>query len=243
MANIEINTAQNVKIEYQLAGVGQRIFAFAVDFIVLFIVYLILAWGMMGNHENFIYYFLIVLIVMWVFFYTLISEIIGNGQTIGKRALGIKVVKLNGDEMEFYDYFTRWSMRLLDIYFSIGVFAMLLISSNKNGQRTGDIIAGTTVIKKKSNYGFQLNDILNLNKKKKEDYTFEYPNAYQLNEKDVILIKNLLYRQKQYKNNAHNDAVIDLSHKVAEVLGIENIPNNKVQFLNKIISEYIVLTR
>jgi len=120
---------------------------------------------------------------------------------------------------------------------------MLLISSNKNGQRTGDIIAGTTLIKKRSAYGFQLNDILNLNKKKKEDYQFEYPNAYQLNEKDVILIKNLLYRHKEYKNNAHNDALIDLSNKVAETLGIEKTPINKVQFLNKIVSEYIVLTR
>ncbi len=232
-----------MKIEYQLAGVGQRVFAFIIDFVLIIIVLLILASGLIESDKDFLYYFLNTLMICWMFFYTLVNEIIGNGQTIGKRALGIKVVKLNGDEMAFYDYFTRWSMRLIDIYFSIGVFAMLLISSNKNGQRTGDIIAGTTVIKKKSNYGFQLNDILNLNKKKKEDYTFEYPNAYQLNEKDVILIKNLLYRQKQYKNNAHNDAVVDLANKVAEVLGIETIPNNKIQFLNKIISEYIVLTR
>jgi len=199
LANIEINTAQNVKIEYQLASVGQRVLAFAIDFIILSIVYFILMLGIMGQFQTFLYYILMSLIMVWLFFYTLASEIIGNGQTIGKLVMGIKVVKLNGDEMEFYDYFTRWSMRLVDIYFSIGVFAMLLISSNKNGQRTGDIIAGTTVIKKRSAYGFQLNDILNLNKKKKEDYQFEYPNAYQLNEKDVILIKNLLYRHKQYR--------------------------------------------
>lgn len=241
MANIEINTTQNVKIEYQLAGVGHRFLAFLIDFIILFVLIILISFN--SDETSIVYYLVVTIIIFVVVFYTLASELIGNGQTIGKLAMGIKVVKLNGDEMAFYDYFTRWSMRLIDIYFSSGTIAMLLITSNKNGQRTGDIIAGTTVIKKKNNYGFQLYDIQNLNKKKKEDYTFEYPNTYQLNEKDVILIKNLLYRYKKFNNQAHHNALINLSSKVSETLNIDTIPNNKINFLNKIVSEYIILTR
>ncbi|MES2616499.1 MAG: RDD family protein [Bacteroidota bacterium] len=249
MQQVEINTSQNVKIEYQLASIWQRIFAFALDFIIISVVYLILAFGLLlmdFNESNFMTYVFYGIMIIWVWFYTLFSEIIGNGQTIGKRALGIKVVKLNGDEMEFYDFFSRWSVRLFDIYLSIGTVAMLLISSNKAGQRMGDIISGTTVIKRKSTFGFRLSDILKLNENNKEEYAFEYPNARLLNEKDVILIKNTVFRYRQFSNTAHADALDTLVNRICEILEISpnlNHTDNKIKFLNKVVSEYIILTR
>lgn len=249
MQLVEINTSQNVKIEYQLASVGQRIFAFILDFSILSVVYLILIVGIFANNLDerdgmFYFFFIIIIALMW--FYTLVSEIIGNGQTIGKRAVGIKVVKLNGDELEFYDYFSRWSVRLFDIYFSLGALAMLLIASNKSGQRLGDIISGTTVIRKRNDYNFRLEDILELNNKNKDDYEFEYLNANRLNEKDVILIKNTLFRFKEYKNDAHLDALDLLIVKVLSTLELDlqfRSNDQKVRFLNKVVSEYIILTR
>lgn len=249
MKQVEINTSQNVKIEYQLASIGQRGLAFAIDSFVLIVAFLIFyffsqAFNLYNN--PIVDYFFTCLIVILLWFYTLISEVVGNGQTIGKLALGIKVVKLNGDEMEFYDYFTRWSVRLFDIYMSMGAIAMLLIASNKAGQRLGDIIAGTTVIKKRSSYGFRLNDILRLNENKKEEYAFEYPNARLLTEKDVILIKNTVYRFKQFSNTAHNKALDLMVTRVYQTMGLEELYMNndqKVRFLNKVVSEYIILTR
>lgn len=249
MQQVEINTSQNVKIEYQLASVGHRIFAFMIDFAILFIGALIFYLAIALNNlddDNVMFYLIFLLMIVWVWFYTLGSEIIGNGQTIGKLALGIKVVKLNGDEMEFYDYFSRWSVRLFDVYFSVGALAMLLIASNKSGQRLGDIISGTTVIKKKNDYAFRLRDILELNTKNKDDYQFDYPNANILNEKDVILIKNTLFRLKQYNNAAHRDILNELVDKVMETLGLDlrfYTEDQKVRFLNKVVSEYIILTR
>lgn len=249
MQQVEINTSQNVKIEYQLASVGHRIFAFIIDFAILFIVSFVFYLAILLNElseDNIMYYVISLLMIVWIWFYTLGSEIIGNGQTIGKLALGIKVVKLNGDEMEFYDYFSRWSVRLFDVYFSIGALAMLLIASNKSGQRLGDIISGTTVIKKKNDYAFRLRDILELNNKNKEDYQFDYPNANVLNEKDVILIKNTLFRLKQYNNTAHRETLNELVQKVLATLGLDlkfYTEDQKVRFLNKVVSEYIILTR
>jgi uncharacterized RDD family membrane protein YckC len=244
LQTIEINTAQNVKIEYELASLGQRIFAYLIDLSIMVIVFLILILqiGLTYTSSN-LELIVRVVIFIWFGFYNLFSEIIGNGQSIGKRAMGIKVIKLNGDEAEFYDYFSRWSLRLIDIYFSIGSLAMLLIASNKNGQRIGDIIAGTTVIRKRSAYGFQLNDILKLNLKNKEEHTFLYPLAKNLEEKDVILIKNLLYRYRLYNNKAHENAINKMTEKLAMVLELESIPKDKQGFLNQVISEYIILTR
>lgn len=249
MQYVEINTSQNVKIEYQLASVGQRIFAFIIDSIILLMGYGIIALAFSTDsmdEESLSYFIFIIIIIGWLWFYTLASEILGNGQTLGKKAMGIKVVKLNGDEMEFYDYFSRWSVRLFDIYFSVGTLAMLLIAGNKNGQRLGDIIAGTTVIRKNGHASFRLDDILKLNNKRKEDYEFEYPNARQLNESDVILIKNALYRYKKYQNTAHHEVIGLLTDKIMTTLGLSLVFYNheqRIRFLNKVVSEYIILTR
>jgi len=243
MQTIEINTSQNVKIEYQLAGVGHRIFAYAIDLIIMLVVFAIVATSVISEgHENGLP-IIQIFVFFWFGFYTLISELIGNGQTIGKLAVGIKVIKLNGDELEFYDYFSRWSMRMIDIYASIGSIAMLLIASNKNGQRIGDILAGTSIIRKKSNYGFSLNDILKLNLNSKDNYDFQYPLAKNLDEKDVILIKNLLYRKRIYQNAAHSEAMVLLVKKLASILELQRIPDNHEAFLSRVISEYIILTR
>ena len=244
MKTIDIQTPQNVAIEYQLPELSYRIVAFIIDFIVMMILFLILssAANSFFTTQSFLFVFQIISYILFGF-YSLISEFIGHGQTIGKFAMGMKVVKINGDELEFYDYFSRWSMRLIDIYLSFGCVAMFIITGNTKGQRLGDILAGTTIIKKRSNYGFQLQDILNLNKRKREEMEFEYPLSKKLNEKDVLLIKNTIFRYNKFKNTAHTQALDDLTKRISQVLELEKVPFNKIEFLNKVISEYIILTR
>lgn len=246
MKSIEITTPQNVKIDYQLAGLGQRIFAFSIDLAIIILVYVAnYIWFFTeGSSENELKYILFQLFAfLWLGFYSLVSEVIGNGQSLGKLAMGIKVIKLNGEELQFYDYFSRWSMRIIDIYFSIGNIAMLLIASNRNAQRIGDIIAGTTIIRKNNSYGFTLNDILKLNLKDKENYEFDYPLAVNLEEKDVILMKQLIVRYRNYRNSAHQKAMEEMVLKLVEILQLKQIPKDKEAFLSKVISEYIILTR
>jgi uncharacterized RDD family membrane protein YckC len=243
---IEINTAQNVRIEYELAGVGRRIFSYLIDLIIMILVFFFTVTGLVsifGNEIEGLMLFLQILSFIWFGFYTLFSEVLGNGQTLGKMAMGIKVIKLNGEDLQFYDYFSRWSMRLIDIYLSIGTIAMMLITGNKNGQRLGDIIAGTSIIRKKSSYGFSLKDILRLNEKNREDYHFEYPLAARLEEKDVLLIKNLMYRKRRFNNRAHKEALELLCSKITAILELDKVPENKEVFLNRVISDYIILTR
>lgn len=246
MKSIEINTAQNVKIDYQLASTGQRIFAFAIDLTIMILVYMaVFAYtfndSLQSSDTTILLFQLFAF--CWFGFYSLISEHIGNGQSIGKLAMGIKVIKLNGSELQFYDCFSRWSMRLLDIYFSVGSIAMLLIASNKNGQRLGDTIAGTTIIRKRNNYGFELSDILKLNLKNRDNYQFEYPMAAQLQEKDVILIKQLLSRYRTHNNSAHKMALNEMALKLSSIFQLKEVPQDKVSFLTKVISDYIILTR
>jgi uncharacterized RDD family membrane protein YckC len=242
MKTIEINTSQNVKIEYQLASTGHRIFAFVIDFIIMAFVGIIFSFSVMvdsinsGIIEE-------LFLTLWFGFFSLFSELIGNGQSIGKRVMGIKIIKINGGELSFEDYFSRWSMRLIDIYFSLGTIATILIVSSKNGQRLGDVLAGTTVIMKRSDLGFRLSDILKLNLKSKDSHEFEYPLAHRLKEQEVVLIKNLIYRSRNIKNKAHDEAKEKMVNRLMEILELDEKPNNTDAFLSKVISEYIILTR
>lgn len=242
MSTIEISTSQNVKIEYQLAGLALRLFAYLIDLAVI-VVSIIVYTKIFSNANINEINVSIIFLMLYLIFYSLLSEVIGNGQSIGKLAMGIKVIKINGDELEFYDYFGRWTLRFIDIYFSLGIIASIMVISNKNGQRLGDLIGGTTVIKKRSTFGFKLNDILKLNQKDRDSYEFEYPLARKLEEKDVLLIKNLIYRKHIYHNLSHHEAYEALVKRIAEVVEVSQIPSDKEAFLNKVMTEYIILTR
>jgi uncharacterized RDD family membrane protein YckC len=248
LKTIEINTVQNVKIEYQLASVMERILATILDIVcIAFILFIVRFVFSFFSDELFLTNaFAQIIMIVFISFYSLISEFLGKGQSLGKYFLGIKVIKTNGDDLEFFDYFNRWTLRLVDIWMSFGTLAIIFISSNKNGQRLGDSIAGTTVIKKKSAYGFNLNDILKLNEFQKSDYQFQFNNLDKLEEKDVLLIKNIIKRYKTYDNESHRLVVKDLLLKLRDVLELEHLPKTEteiVNFLNALISEYIIFTR
>jgi uncharacterized RDD family membrane protein YckC len=241
MKTVDIITTQNVTIEYELASVGQRIGAFMIDFVVMIIAFSLmvsLAQLFSEGISGFISYLLTILF----FTYTFIAETILHGQTLGKKALDIKVVKLNGEIPSPADNFLRWTFRLIDIWFSLGGLAVTLVSSNAKGQRLGNLATHTVVINKKSSLNFNLKDILNISAL--DNYTPVFPDVRRLNEQDMILIKTVLVRTDKYRNDAHYDARVELVKKIAERLTIpySNIKNHE-QFLKTLLKDYIVLTR
>lgn len=243
MQTIEINTAQNVKIDYELAGIRHRVFAFLIDFLLMcaLLILVVALFDLVFININQLVIELLAFLILS--FYSIFNEIMFKGQSLGKKALGIKIIKTNGAELEFYDIFCRWSTRLIDIYLSLGGVAFFLISSNKNGQRIGDIIAGTCVIKTINTYQFSLNDIEKLNQRFIENNNLNYPLVKRLTEQDVLLIKKLVHRLKQFNNKAHEEALEKMLKKLATTLEISEIPDDKEKFLNQVISEYIIQTR
>jgi uncharacterized RDD family membrane protein YckC len=242
MKTIEITTAQKVTIQYELASVGNRLAAFFIDMMVLFGMLMLLGSIMsnmfLGKTAQDFFVFLILLPT--IIFYTLFSEVLFDGQTLGKRAVGIKVVKLNGDPASAFDYLIRWAFRFVDIWFSIGSVAILLISSSQYSQRIGCLLSGTTVIRRNSIQTFSLKDILNIYST--ANYEPKYPKAAQLDEKDMIFLKKSLERYRKYRNEAHRNLIFLLADKFAEMLG-ESPQKDKEKFLETLLSDFIVLTR
>lgn len=242
MRTIEITTTQNVTIEYELASFRDRFFAFFIDFWILTIGLLLLysGWSWLLGFDSSDYFIYLVLIPIYVF-YSLASEIWMNGQTLGKKAIGIKVAKLNGKQPVISDYLIRWAFRLVDIWFSSGTIAAVLVNSTVRGQRLGDMLAHTTVIKMRSTLNIEIADVLRINTR--ENYEPKYPQVRSLNEQDMLLIKSVIERTKKYHNEAHLEALDQLVKKLKAVLDITETPKDKIAFLKTLLNDYIVLTR
>jgi uncharacterized RDD family membrane protein YckC len=240
MPSIEISTTQNVTIQYDLADLKDRALAFLLDFLII-IAGVFVLWLLSLAFAMPIGYFAV--LIMWpvIIFYVLVSEIVGNGQSVGKLALQIKVVKLNGKQASIGDYMLRWVFRLIDIYLSLGSLAALLISSSPKGQRIGDMLAGTTVIKVRPTVNMSLNDLLNISSL--DTYQPVYHSVRTMSEEDMLLVKSVIERARKYPNPAHLDAVDMTVRHLMEKLGITSVPINKPEFLKTVLKDYIVLTR
>ncbi|MCG8306213.1 MAG: RDD family protein [Cytophagales bacterium] len=229
MEKVSINTTQNVQINYALAGLGDRIFAYLIDVLIMISVTVVLTiiLGYSGAFDA--QPFLVLLAFLPAFFYHLILEVAQNGQSVGKKVLDIKVVKIDGSQANFAGYLLRWLLWPIDTFF-YGAIAILCITIGGKGQRLGDIAAGTTVIKLKKS-GFlkrhTLNDL-------DENYAPVFPNASELSPEHVELIKKAINAKLNMLNNKPVEAI---AAKTRDKLGIHtDLPDLK--FLHTILKDY-----
>jgi len=141
-------------VEYRLANVGSRLGAAIIDytlqFVVIFLVALVISnfgrqmdiWEFNVNYS--IIGAIVILIIFVIFMgYFIVCELLMNGQTIGKRILGLRVIRDNGQPIEFSQALIRGIIRSsLDMMY-VGFFAILF---SKKHKRIGDMAAGTIVV-------------------------------------------------------------------------------------------------
>ncbi|MBD3636328.1 MAG: RDD family protein, partial [Crocinitomicaceae bacterium] len=154
---------------------------------------------------------------------------------------GIRVVKINGENATINDDSMRLAFNLIDFWFSAGAIAALFISTTDKGQRLGDILAQTAVIKNNPDQVYSIRDILNIKDRSKHEPT--YLGVSKFTDEDMILIKNAITRVKKYPNEPHKQLVRDLAAKSAEELNLSEVPQKKLTFLKTLLQDYIVLTR
>jgi uncharacterized RDD family membrane protein YckC len=240
MKSIEVKTTQNVILEYELADLRDRAIAFLIDLTVILTAISLLAMlgGAFQGTAATVYWIFVFCVFL---FYSLLMEILNNGQSLGKMAMKIQVVKTIGGQATFPDYIARWVFRMIDIYFSLGGIASILVASSAKAQRIGDIVANTAVIKLSPKMNLKLNDLLAI--RSQNSYKVIYNQAKQLEEVDVLLIKTTIERYRQFKNDAHREAIEALAGKVRSRLAVSAAGQNELQFLQTVLNDYVVLTR
>jgi uncharacterized RDD family membrane protein YckC len=242
MKTIEIKTTQNVVLQYELAELRERIIAFVIDIAVVFFSIWVLAMVLfsfsVSETTSTVFFFILLFIFM---FYSIAFEVLNNGQSIGKKAMRIRVIKAAGGKATFPDYAARWVFRMVDVYLSLGALASILITSSTKAQRIGDIVANTAVIKLQPQMDLKLKDLLAI--RTQSSYQPEFLQAKHLMEEDVLLIKTTLDRYRSYPNNAHREATELLAQRIRETLAIENVMTDNMKFLQTVLNDYVVLTR
>lgn len=148
---LKVETPENVILEYQLAGPSVRFAAFVIDFLVrmavLFAIGVFLACAgisVLGGGSLGLF-FIAFFVVDW--FYYVANEWYFRGKSVGKHAMGIRVIQQSGYPISFFSSCLRNILRAADAMpfslYGVGFLTMLL---TKKGQRLGDLAAKTVVI-------------------------------------------------------------------------------------------------
>lgn len=243
MSNIKINTVQNVDVEYKIANVGERILAYILDGIIMiiyiiFISVLISTFNLDDTEDAYIIV-LVIFIAIPIFLYHLILELLFNGQSFGKMAMKIKVIRLDGASPTIGNYLLRWLLRLVDIAISQGGIAVLTILLNEKGQRLGDLAAGTAVVKLKQTTTLKDTVYTKLEQTKipegeLDTYQVMYPQVSRLSDDDIATIREIT-------NTAHRtenlEALAKLFDKLKELLEVEP-KGTSIEFIKQLVKDY-----
>ena len=234
MQTIRVQTTQNVFIHYPLASAGDRILAYLIDSLIL-VLYIIgiIAIGISADIE--IWWLYGVAIGMPYLLYHVLFEIFMNGQTPGKRAMKIKVVRLDGTSPAIGDYLLRWLFAIVDFHILSGAIALIVISAGGKGQRVGDIVAGTCVVKLTSHQQISASDVFVT---AEQTYTPTYTQVVMLTDNDIEVIQQAL---EVYRTQANTQPVMAVAEKIKSMLGIQT-DLQPVQFLNVILKDFNHIT-
>lgn len=241
MSKVKIETVQNIDVEFEVANIGERIIAFILDILVI-LLYVTIVLLIISNTIGFdkadetLYLVLFFTFSLPVFAYHLLMEVLFNGQSVGKMALKIKVIRLDGESPTIGNYLLRWLLRLIDITLTQGGIAVLCILLNEKGQRLGDLAAGTIVVKLKQATSLKDTVYAKLEKPKTEEvgYTVKYPQVSQLSDEDIATIREITNTANKTGNL---DALAQLLEKLKEVLDVE--PDEPtIPFIKQLIKDY-----
>jgi uncharacterized RDD family membrane protein YckC len=218
MQTIEIQTTQNVNIEYLVASVGERIVAAIIDVLIMigyFIAVFFLYIWLIDETDGSTFYFPVaygVILFLPLFFYHLLCETFLNGQSFGKKIMKMRVVKMDGSQAGIGSFFLRWILAPID-YFLYGAVGIVTMIVNGKGQRLGDLAAHTTVVKLKSEA--KLDDtILRVTP---TNYEVKFPQVSSLSDKDISLVKE----------------VFDLNYKKPDIIVYTRILNKTKEAIEK----------
>ncbi|MES2775105.1 MAG: RDD family protein [Bacteroidota bacterium] len=260
MSTVAISTPFNISLDFEIAEFHKRLAAYFID-LVIQVVYIIAVQYLMAelfsysdNGQGGVYVFFVAVPVL---LYHLLMEVFNNGQSLGKMAMGIRVMSLEGGEPNIGQYLMRWIFRVFewlpmlwffrygsagyDVYIVpfiqafytgiMGLVVVLIIAVSKKSQRLGDMTAGTTVVNTKVKLG--LSDTV-FQEVTVKDYKVTFPDVMRLSDRDINAIKAVL---NQSRKSSRYDTAHRVAYKVKEVLKIES--NLEVtEFLEKLLEDY-----
>jgi len=234
MQTIKVRTTHNVFIQYPIASLGDRILAFLLDYLILIAYSLFFIVLFINTDVAVPWIWMVILGLPWLLYHVLF-EIFMNGQSPGKRVMKIQVVRLDGTPPTIGNYLMRWIFSFIDYYIFSGLIAVIVIAVGGKGQRLGDLVAGTSVVKLIEEREIASKEIFVT---AEEAYTPTFGQVIQLKEADIELIQRAL---EVNRDQGNSEPLLVVTEKVKSLLGIQtDLP--PVKFLYTIIKDFNHLT-
>ncbi|HRQ49195.1 MAG TPA: RDD family protein, partial [Agriterribacter sp.] len=190
------------------------------------------------------------------FTYHFFCELFWNGQSVGKKLLGLRVVNDNGGKASPGQYMIRWLLRSSDLSVPVIIIAivfgwigalkalwittlmfiadLVLVAVHKKSKRLGDLAAGTLLIK--ANPKGNLEDTIFM--EVSDNYVPVFPQVMRLSDRDVNTVKGILDTGRK---TGHTQMVENASARVKNVLAIQsNMP--AFDFLETLLKDYNYLS-
>jgi uncharacterized RDD family membrane protein YckC len=163
-----LRTPEQIELSYDLAGLGSRFLAALLDGLLQGVLIVALIFGLgMGSAllsaalerrlsvdptilvvTAISLALLAIFLVIWGYF--IFFELVWNGQTPGKRAVGIRVLTVRGEPVTFVHVLVRNLLRVVDFLPSSYIVGAVSILVTRRSQRLGDLAAGTIVVHERS---------------------------------------------------------------------------------------------
>jgi uncharacterized RDD family membrane protein YckC len=227
MSTIHIATNFNIDLEFPAAPFHRRLLAWLLDvLVIIFYIFVVFRFieslvrsGVFSDGSDEGMWATIMLLFVPVLTYHLISELSLNGQSVGKRLMGLRVVTENGGRPAISQYIIRWLIRTSDymvililLYaptaaggdlsffwqvaaaFGLLITDIILVNTSKKHQRLGDMLAHTLLIR--TTQRADIHDTIFTHVK--DNYTPSFPQIMQLSDRDINALKSILEAAKRH---------------------------------------------
>jgi uncharacterized RDD family membrane protein YckC len=250
-----VDTPENIEFAYDIAGIGSRFLAAIIDTLVIgtALVILGLLVGVVGARTNFApsttssvaaaIGAILSFLILWGYY--IVFELVWNGQSIGKRAIGLRVVREGGQPVTFVGSAIRNLIRIVDFlpaFYGIGVIVMFV---DRRARRLGDLAGGTLVVKERRGVTLESLTQSTAIPAAQSDAPAQLPtlpNVHLLNDQDYNLVQEFLRRRDELGRDARVRLGAQLASGLQARLGVPQ-GGDAERFLQYVTAEYQLFRR
>ncbi len=269
MGVTKVPTNFNIDLEFEIPEFYRRLLSLLIDILIEFFYFKIASLIFNTLLRNFSYgpdtaynlQAIAMLLFLPVLIYHVVMEITLNGQSVGKKITGIRVVNENGGKASISQFLIRWLLRISDVWIVMLIFVLasnpefgrnlettfiilgalgflitdiVLVVTSPKAQRIGDILAHTILIRSNAHSSIEETVFQEV----ADNYIPSYPQIMQLSDRDINAIKSIL---ETARRKGDYPMVASASEKIKSHLKIET-SLSPFDFLEVLLKDYNYLS-
>ena len=238
---LSIDTPEQVALDFALASIGSRFLALAVDTLIqaaatagLIALGIGLVAAFTVSFGSLNPWFLAALFLAYFLIYNAyfaVFEAAWNGQTPGKRVIGLRVISVSGRPISPFEAILRNVVRIADQLPGIYAIGIVSIFVTERNQRLGDLAAGTVVVHERAVAA------QDMELKLEPSGTPTHHGAAKLLPEEVAVIELFLRRRAELGDFSRSRKAAQIAERIRTRLGITE-KGNEESFLEEVLTEY-----